>query len=61
MEPSPTSDDLARQAYHREPAISELGTEAARVLEQLASHRQPIAPNQVLAVAMMLRRGMHEA
>lgn len=52
---------LARAAYRRELAAREAALGAAQALERLASHRQPISPGQVLAVAMKIRRSVHRS
>ena len=52
---------LARAARARELVMRGAAVEAARTLERLASHRQPISPAQALAVAQKIRRDVHEA
>lgn len=56
----PSPEDRARAAYHRELAVRGHALAAARTLERLASRGQSLTPGQALAVAMKIRRDLHE-
>jgi len=57
----PAAYELAQTANTRYLAARETALSMAEILERIASSGQPVAPGQILAVAMKIRREIHEA